>query len=74
MKTALAIGLGAVGGFALAMWLKPASKEYCCRKVAEGAKEKVESACGPLGFLCGGVWDALGLGEQAPSILEAIGF
>ncbi len=73
MKTAMWVGLGALGGFAVAFLIKQPSKEWCCKKVAEGARDKVTGACGPLGAVCGAAWDALGLGEHSPSILERLG-
>ncbi len=73
MRPALFIGLGALGGFAVAFWMRPASKEYCCKKVAEGTRDRVREACGPFGDLCAGLGDVFNLWDSAPSILESLG-
>lgn len=73
MKALGWFALGAVAGVGVAFWLKPASKESCCQRVAAGVRDKVKGACGPLGFLCAGIGDALDLWEHSPDILDAAG-
>lgn len=73
MKAALWFGLGGLAGAAAVFWLKPPSKEYCCQKVSEGARDKVKDACGPLGDVCAGIGDLFNLWDHAPSLLERLG-
>lgn len=75
MNLALAFGAGALLGIAVATRLRPHSETTCAKRVAAGFRAELGSKCGPLGFLCQGVGDALGLtgAATANSFLDAVG-
>lgn len=75
MKELLYLAGGAVLGFAIATRLRPHNSSTCAKRVAEGFRAELGSKCGPLGFLCQGVGDALGLTSAgtANSFLDAVG-
>jgi hypothetical protein len=75
LKELLYIAGGAVLGFAIATRLRPHQSSTCAKRVAEGFRNELGAKCGPLGFLCQGVGDFLGVTDAgtANSFLDAVG-
>lgn len=75
MKELAYLAGGLVIGVAIATRLRPHNESTCAKRVADGFGKELESKCGPLGFLCKGAADFLGLTDPgtANSFLDAVG-
>lgn len=75
MKPVLLVVAGVAVGVALGLRLRPHSETTCARRVAEGFRNELDSKCGPLGFLCTGIADAVGATDPRAtnSLLDLFG-
>jgi hypothetical protein len=73
MNTAIAIGVGAALGAILVLRLRPTTESSCCDRVRQGIRDKLSSACGPLGPACSGLAEGLGLVRSGPDLLDTFG-
>jgi hypothetical protein len=73
MKGALLFGGGFLVGLALMSRIKPANESNCCKRVAFGARAVIADGVGPLGGFVTGAFDALGLTQHIPRLLDEFG-
>lgn len=73
MKELLFFAGGVAVGVALMARLRPHSESTCAARVAKAARDEVGTKCGPIGFICQGIGDGLGVWPHANSILDALG-
>lgn len=70
MREVLYLAGGVAIGVVLAMRLRPASSARCCQQLEQLVRADVRKRCGPLGGLCEGVGDVLGLFDNASPLLD----
>jgi hypothetical protein len=66
----LAFAAGLAVGLIVALRIKPATETSCCRRVAEGVRERVGTKCGPV---CQSIGDTLGIWPATPGLLDHFG-
>lgn len=72
MKGLLWFGLGALVATVVITRITPANESSCCKRVAQGARDKIDDALGGTGVV-GGILDGLGLTEHLPSVIDTFG-
>ena len=73
MRALLYIGAGLAAGVAIGLRLRPPTQARCCQQLEQLVRADVGKRCGPVGWLCEGAGDALGVFSNSSLALDLFG-